>query len=84
LDQPGAILGEVADEVGRLRREVGDEYVQSERRLWGGEKLTSMVRHRDASGEPSVPQASPVATNSGPVDPAAVANPPVFPDQPAA
>jgi hypothetical protein len=48
------------------------------------EKLTSMIRHRDASGEPSVPQATPVASNSGPVDPAAVANPPVFPDQPAA
>jgi hypothetical protein len=48
------------------------------------EKLTSMIRHRDASGEPSVPQATPVASSSGPVDPAAVANPPVFPDQPAA
>jgi hypothetical protein len=48
------------------------------------EKLTSMIRHRDGSEEPSVPQATPVATNSGPVDPAAVANPPVFPDQPAA
>jgi hypothetical protein len=48
------------------------------------EKLTSMMRHRDASGEPVEPQAGPVASNSGPVDPAAVANPPVFPDQPAA
>src|SRR3954470_4435426 len=50
------------------------------------EKLTSMIRHRGASGEagPGVPQATPVARNSGPVDHAAVADPPVFPDQPAA
>jgi hypothetical protein len=51
------------------------------------EKLTSMIRHRDSSGEavrPGAPQATPAASNSGPVDPAAVANPPVFPDQPAA
>ena len=51
------------------------------------EKLTSKIRHRDASGEaagPGVAQATPAARNSGPVDPAAVANPPVFPDQPAA
>jgi hypothetical protein len=51
------------------------------------EKLTSMIRHRDASGEavtPGAPQATAAASNSGPVDSAAVANPPVFPDQPAA
>ena len=51
------------------------------------EKLTSMIRHRDGSGDavqPGAPQATPDARNSGPVDPAAVANPPVFPDQPAA
>src|SRR3954466_9869646 len=51
------------------------------------EKLTSMIRHRGASGEaarPGVAQTTPVARNSGPVDPAAVADPPVFPDQPAA
>ena len=51
------------------------------------EKLTSMIRHRGASGEavtPGVPQAAPATSNSGPVDPSAVANPPVFPDQPAA
>ena len=49
------------------------------------EKLTSMIRHRDSSGDavrPVEPQAGPVASNSGPVDPAA-ASPPVFPDQPA-
>jgi hypothetical protein len=54
------------------------------------DKLTSMIRHRDSSGQPVKPvepvdqQPGPVARNSGPVDPAAVANPPVFPDQPAA
>jgi hypothetical protein len=51
------------------------------------EKLTSMIRHRDSSSEavrPGVPQPTPAASNSGPVDPAAVADPPVFPDQPAA
>ena len=51
------------------------------------EKLTAMIRHRDSSGEavrPGVPQAAPATSNSGPVDPSAVANPPVFPDQPAA
>jgi hypothetical protein len=51
------------------------------------EKLTSMIRHRDSSDQPVKPvdqQPGPVARNSGPVDPAAVANPPVFPDQPAA
>jgi hypothetical protein len=51
------------------------------------EKLTSMIRHRDGSGDavqPGAPQATPDARNSGPVDPAAVANPHVFPDQPAA
>jgi hypothetical protein len=51
------------------------------------EKLTSMIRHRDSSGEavtPGVPQAAPATSNSGPVDPSAVPNPPVFPDQPAA
>jgi hypothetical protein len=51
------------------------------------EKLTSMIRHRDSSGEPVKPvdqQPGPVASNSGPVGAAAVANPPVFPDQPAA
>jgi hypothetical protein len=51
------------------------------------EKLTSMIRHRGASGEaarPGVPQAAPATSNSGPVDPSAVPNPPVFPDQPAA
>jgi hypothetical protein len=51
------------------------------------QKVTSMIRHRDTSGEavrPGVPEATPVASNSGPVDSAIVANPPVFPDQPAA
>jgi hypothetical protein len=51
------------------------------------EKLTAMIRHRDSSGEPAKPvepQAGPVASNSGPVDPAAVANPPASPDHPAA
>jgi hypothetical protein len=49
-------------------------------------KLTSRIGHQDASAEaagPGVAQAT-VARNSGPVDPAAVADPPVFPDQPAA
>ena len=51
------------------------------------EKLTSMIRHRDSSGEPLKavePPAGPVASNSGPVDPAAVANPLDSPDHPAA
>jgi hypothetical protein len=51
------------------------------------EKLTSMVRHRDSSGEPlkaGEPQAGPVANNSGPVGPAAVANPLDSPDHPRA
>ena len=50
------------------------------------EKLTAMIRHGDSSGEPvkSVePQAGPVARNAGPVDPAAVANPPGSADRPA-
>ena len=50
------------------------------------EKLTSMIRHRDSSGEavqPVEPQAGPVASNSGPVDPAA-ATPLDSPDHPAA
>src|SRR6266545_18570 len=61
LDQPGAVLGEVADEVGRLRRKVGDEHVESERRLRGGEEsphafLASLgevvpVRRREAGVE---------------------------------
>ena len=51
------------------------------------EKLTAMIRHRDSSGEPVQPiepQAGPVASNSGPVDPAAIANPPASPEHPAA
>jgi hypothetical protein len=54
------------------------------------EKLTSMIRGRDSSREavkpvePVEPQAGPVASNSGPVAPAAVANPLASPDQPAA
>ena len=51
------------------------------------EKLTTMIRHRDSSGEPVKPvepQAAPVATNSGPGDPAAVANPLASPDHPPA
>ena len=51
------------------------------------EKLTSMIRHSDSSGEavkPVEPQAGPVASNSGPVDPAAAANPLASPDHPAA
>jgi hypothetical protein len=51
------------------------------------EKLTSMIRHRDSSGDPvkpGEPQAAPAASNSGPVDPAAVANPLSAPDHPAA
>jgi hypothetical protein len=51
------------------------------------EKLTAMIRHRDSSGEPVKPvepQTGPVASNSGPVDPAAVANPLTSPDHPAA
>ena len=51
------------------------------------EKLTAMIRHRDSSGEPVQPiesQAGQVASNSGPVDPAAIANPPASPDHPAA
>jgi hypothetical protein len=49
------------------------------------EKLTSMIRHRDSSGEavkPVEPQAGPVASNSGPVAPAAVASPLASPDHP--
>jgi hypothetical protein len=51
------------------------------------EKLTSMIRHRDSSGEavkPVEPQADPVASNFGPVDPTAVANRLASPDHPAA
>ncbi|HEX6744894.1 MAG TPA: hypothetical protein VF087_11775 [Solirubrobacteraceae bacterium] len=51
------------------------------------EKLTSMIRHRDSSGEllkAGEPQAGPVANNSGPVGPAAVANPLDSPDHPRA
>jgi hypothetical protein len=51
------------------------------------EKLTSMIRHRDSSGEavkPVGPQTGPVASNSGPVDPAAAANRLASPDHPAA
>jgi hypothetical protein len=51
------------------------------------EKLTAMIRHRDSSDEtvkPIEPQAGPVARNSGPVDPATIANPPASPDHPAA
>ena len=51
------------------------------------EKLTSMICHRDSSGEPAKPiepQAGPFANYSGPVDPAAVANPPASPEHPAA
>jgi hypothetical protein len=51
------------------------------------EKLTSMIRHRDASDEPPSgvePHAGSVASNSGPVDPAAVANPLHSPDHPGA
>jgi hypothetical protein len=51
------------------------------------EKLTSMMRGSDSSRDaatPGEPQATPVASNSGPVDPAAIANPPTFPDHPAA
>ena len=51
------------------------------------EKLTSMIRHRDSSGQavkPVEPQAGPVAGNSGPVAPAAAANPLASPDHPAA
>jgi hypothetical protein len=50
------------------------------------EKLTAMIRHRNSSGEPVKPiesQADPVESNSGPVDPAAIANPLVSPDHPA-
>jgi hypothetical protein len=51
------------------------------------EKLASMIRHGDSSGEavkPVEPQAGPVAGNSGPVDPAAAADPLASPDHPAA
>ncbi len=51
------------------------------------EKLTSMIRHRDSSGQaakPGEPQAAPIASNSGPVGPGAVANPLASPDHPAA
>jgi hypothetical protein len=48
------------------------------------EKLTTMIRQRDSSDEPVEPQPGPVASNSGPVDPAAVANPLASPDHPAA
>ena len=51
------------------------------------EKVTSKIRHRDASdeaGKPGVPHAAPVASNSGPVDPAAIPNPLASPDHPAA
>jgi hypothetical protein len=51
------------------------------------EKVTSKIRHRDASGEagkPGVPQAGPVVSNSGPVDPAAIPDPLASPDHPAA
>jgi hypothetical protein len=51
------------------------------------EKLTAIIRHRDSSGEaakPVVPQRDPVASNPGPVDPAAVATPLACPDHPAA
>lgn len=51
------------------------------------EKLTSMIRHRDSSGQavkPGERHAAPVASNSGPVDPGAVANPLASPDHPAA
>ena len=50
------------------------------------EKLASMIRHRDSSGDavkPVEPQADPFASNSGPVDPAAVPNPPASPPHPA-
>lgn len=50
------------------------------------EKLTAMIRHGDSSGEavkPVVAQAGPVASNSGPVAPAAVTDLLGSPEHPA-